>query len=421
MKRKITVVGLGYVGFPLALELSQYFEVVGYDTNKKKIDKYKRGINVVDFDAKVSYEDKDIMFTSEISDCVDSNMYIVAVPTPIDANSVPDMSYLLYASVFVGNVISKGDIVVYESTVHPGATEDECIPIVEKVSCLTSGVDFKYGYSPERVSPGTKAHEINNIVKVISACDNQTLDVLEEVYAKITSAGVYRTVNIATAEACKITENVQRDVNIALINELSELYYDLGIDINNVLDAASTKWNFHRYEPGMVGGHCISVDPYYLLHKSKERQVTLSLIEASRKVNDTLYKKYTRKIVKKLLTLPNEHKRVLLLGAAYKEDIGDFRNTQVGLMYEELVKFGLDVTVVDDYVDKEEFYKEYNIKVKSLSEVGRFDLIFIYQPHKIYRELTSEEFKRILSDEKSVIVDYKGALSDEVRENVKVV
>lgn len=420
--KKITVVGLGYVGFPLALELSKHFTVIGYDVDKEKVEKYSKGLNVVDFNKPIDFSNRDISFTYNIDDCKDSNVYIIAVPTPVDDNMIPRMDYVFSASEFVGSILNKGDLVIYEATVYPTATENECIPILEKESNLVAKKDFKYGYSPERVSPGTKEHEFTKIVKVISGCDDETLNDMENIYEKVIEAGTYRAASIKIAEAVKITENVQRDVNIALINELSQLYDVLDINIYDVINAASTKWNFGRYFPGMVGGHCISVDPYYLLHKSKNHKVSLNIVEASRNVNEQYFKKFTYRIISELLKLENKEKRVLLMGAAYKENVEDFRNTKVVDMYNELNKYGIDVKVTDAHVDKVAFYEEYNVELCDLNETDKYDLVFIYQPHDIYTKLKAIDFEKILvSKEESTIYDYKNVLGKEIREGFRVI
>ncbi len=420
MGSKITVVGLGYVGFPLAYELSREFEVIGFDIKSEKIEKYKQGINITDFDNKISYEGRRITFTDNISECKESDVYIIAVPTPIDNNMRPLMSYLYDASWYVGSVLNKGDLVIYESTVYPTATEKECVPILEQVSGLKSIEEFKYGYSPERVSPGIEEHEISKIIKIIAGCDEQTTQKMNDIYNRVIKSGTFAVKNIRTAEAVKITENVQRDVNIALMNELSLLYAELDINIYDVIEGSSTKWNFCKFYPGMVGGHCISVDPYYLLHQSKEHRMNLDIVKSSRNVNENYFRNFTNKIIEQLLVMRQGQKRVLLLGAAYKENINDFRNTKVVEMYNELVKFGVDVTIVDDYVDSTEFYNEFNIELKHSSDAVGYDLVFIYQGHDLYKKLEVKDFEKMLMCKDSIIYDYKNVLNDEIKEKFNV-
>ncbi len=421
MEVKITVIGLGYVGFPLAYELSNHFEVIGYDTNTERIKKYKQGINPIDFNKPIDYLGRKLSFTDNLSNCGQSNVYIIAVPTPVDENMQPKMDYLYEASKAVGSILNKSDIVIYESTVYPTATESECIPLIEETSGLSAITDFKYGYSPERVSPGASDYSFINVTKVIAGCDHKTTDIMEQIYGTVIHAPLYRATNVKTAEAIKITENVQRDVNIALINELSQLYKKLDIDIYDVIDGASTKWNFSKYLPGMVGGHCISVDPYYLIHQSKKYNMKLNIIKSSRHVNEQYFKNFTNRIVAELFNMHKGVKKVLLLGAAYKENVNDFRNTKVVHMYHELINFGIDVTLSDDYINSSEFFEEFHIQLQPLKDIKDFDLVFIYQPHDLYRNLSIDDFQRLLFDDDSIIFDYRRSLNDTIKKRFNVV
>lgn len=329
---KLAVVGLGYVGLPLALEFAKHFKVVGYDIKEKNLDLLRRGVDPSGELGPESFVNRDILYTSSMDDLASANFFIVAVPTPIDKYNKPDLKPLLSATEAVGKVLHKGDYVIYESTVYPGCTGEECVPLLESLSGLKYIEDFKVGYSPERINPGDAEHSLQNTVKIVSACDSESLDEIAVIYERVVAAGVHRAPDIRVAEAAKIIENTQRDVNIALMNELSIIFNRLGINTFDVIKAAATKWNFVSYTPGLVGGHCIGVDPYYMVHKAAELKYHPQMIASGRFVNDSMGGYIAKQTVKKLLDghlLTGETPRVLIMGITYKENVSDIRNSKV--------------------------------------------------------------------------------------------
>ncbi|MCB6972399.1 MULTISPECIES: nucleotide sugar dehydrogenase [Butyricimonas] len=405
---KLALVGLGYVGLPIALEFAKQIAVIGFDINEVRLAKMREHIDPSDELGAEAFENTDIEFTSSVDVLREASFYIVAVPTPIDRFNQPDLTPLLSASRTVGKALKRGDYVVYESTVYPGCTEEDCVPILEEVSGLRAGVDFKIGYSPERINPGDKVHTLTNTVKIVSGGDAETLETVAKVYELVVKAGVHRAPCIKVAEAGKIIENTQRDVNIALMNELSIICSRIGINTYDVLEAAGTKWNFLKFYPGLVGGHCIGVDPYYLVHKAKELKYHPQMINAGRFVNDTMGGYIAKKIVKRMIAMGKNilGARVLVMGITFKENVADIRNSKVVDIVNELKDFGVDVDVTDPHADPEEVLREYGF---SLIEQPRanYDAIIVAVSHKEYIDL-DEAYFRGLTYEHAVLGDVKG-------------
>lgn len=362
---KLALVGLGYVGLPIALEFAKKISVIGFDINESRLVKMREGIDPCGELDGSAFENVDIEFTSSIEKLKEASFFIVAVPTPIDKYNKPDLTPLLGASRSVAKALKPGDYVVYESTVYPGCTEDDCLPILEEVSGLKAGIDFKYGYSPERINPGEKVHTLPNTIKIVSGCDSEALDVVAKVYELVVKPGVHRAPNVKVAEAAKIIENTQRDVNIALMNELSIIFSRIGINTYDVLEAAGTKWNFLKFYPGLVGGHCIGVDPYYLVQKASELKYHCQIISAGRYINDSMGGYIAKKLVKRLISLGKGvlGARVLVMGVTFKENVADIRNSKVVDIINELRDFGCDVDVVDPHADSDEVQKEYGFRL----------------------------------------------------------
>lgn len=404
----MALVGLGYVGLPIALEFAKQIAVIGFDINEVRLAKMREHIDPSDELGAEAFENTDIEFTSSVDVLREASFYIVAVPTPIDRFNQPDLTPLLSASRTVGKALKRGDYVVYESTVYPGCTEEDCVPILEEVSGLRAGVDFKIGYSPERINPGDKVHTLTNTVKIVSGGDAETLETVAKVYELVVKAGVHRAPCIKVAEAGKIIENTQRDVNIALMNELSIICSRIGINTYDVLEAAGTKWNFLKFYPGLVGGHCIGVDPYYLVHKAKELKYHPQMINAGRFVNDTMGGYIAKKIVKRMIAMGKNilGARVLVMGITFKENVADIRNSKVVDIVNELKDFGVDVDVTDPHADPEEVLREYGF---SLIEQPRanYDAIIVAVSHKEYIDL-DEAYFRGLTYEHAVLGDVKG-------------
>jgi UDP-N-acetyl-D-galactosamine dehydrogenase len=414
-KKKLAVIGLGYVGLPIALEFAKKLSVIGFDINKKRV---KMMCNNEDPSYELAREDfvgADITFTSNIDDLRQANFYIVAVPTPIDEYNQPDLRPLIGASTTIGKVLKKGDYVVYESTVYPGCTEEDCIPVLEKESGLKFIEDFKVGYSPERINPGDKVHTLTNTVKIVSGCDDESLDQIAKVYELIIEPGVHRAPNMKVAEAGKIIENTQRDVNIALMNELSIIFSRIGINTFDVIEAAGTKWNFLKFYPGLVGGHCIGVDPYYLVHKAKQKGYHAQLIDAGRYVNDSMGAYIAKQTVKKILAADKHllQSRVLVMGFTFKENVADIRNSKVANIVKELQSYRVQVDVIDPYANPEELKNEYQIELKNEPQ-GKYDAIIAAVAHKQYREYTEKDFLE-LSNDKGILIDVKGLYKDSIK------
>lgn len=405
---KLSVIGLGYVGLPIALEFAKKISVVGFDIKKERIELMKKGIDPSRELESTAFEGCDILFTYNPEDLKQASFHIIAVPTPIDKHNMPDLTPILKASETVGKIIKPGDIVVYESTVYPGCTEEDCIPVIEKFSGLKFPKDFKVGYSPERINPGDKLHTLATIVKVVSGCDEETLDIVAKTYELVVAAGVHRASSIKVAEAAKIIENTQRDVNIALMNELSIIFNRMGINTYEVLEAAGTKWNFLKFYPGLVGGHCIGVDPYYLTYKAKEYRYHAQIINAGRFVNDSMGYYVAKQTVKKIIAAGKNvlNSRVLIMGVTFKEDVSDLRNSRVADVISELKSYGIQVEMVDPFADKHEFFEEYGFHLSD-NPIGKYDAIIVAVSHKPYKELPMSYFENLM-DEKGILVDVKG-------------
>lgn len=407
-KLKLALVGLGYVGLPIALAFSKRVSVIGFDINEERLVKMRQGIDPCNELKKDAFEGSDIVFTSSIDTLREASFFIIAVPTPIDRFNQPDLNPLLSATRTVGMALKKGDYVVFESTVYPGCTEDDCLPILEEISGLKAGIDFKIGYSPERINPGDKVHTLSTTVKIVSGCDSVALDTIAQVYELVVKLGVHRAPNIKVAEAAKIIENTQRDVNIALMNELSIIFSRIGINTYDVLEAAGTKWNFLKFYPGLVGGHCIGVDPYYLVHKAKELKYHPQMINAGRFVNDSMGGYIAKKIVKRMIALGKNilETRVLVMGVTFKENVSDIRNSKVVDIINELKDFGVSVDVMDPCADIDEVYREYGFRL--IEKPGNdYDAVIVAVAHDEYKVLEEEYFLN-LTRESAVLGDVKG-------------
>ena len=407
-KKLISVTGLGYVGLPLALEFARHFKVIGFDINKSRVEMMKQNIDPSKELDSSSFNGCDIEFTSDPDDLKKAHFHIIGVPTDIDEHKVPNLKPLLGASASVGKALKSGDIVIYESTVYPGCTEDDCLPVLEHESGLKGGIDFKYGYSPERIVPGDKVRTLTKILKIVSGCDLATLDTIADVYGTIIEAGVYRASSVKVAEAAKVIENTQRDINISLMNELAIIFDKIGIDTSEVIEAAGTKWNFHKYQPGLVGGHCISVDPFYLMHKAKQIGHDPQVIAAGRRVNDYIPHFIAKRVVQTLIEIgKNPGKcKVLVMGITFKEDVADIRNSKVVDMIRELMSYSLNVHVVDPWASANEVAHEYGLSLID-APVGKYDAIVLAVGHKDYKNLTKEELKD-LSIGDLLLFDIKG-------------
>ena len=405
---KLALVGLGYVGLPIALEFAGKLPVIGFDIDEDRLLKMRRGIDPCKELEKSAFEDKDIVFTSSLDRLKEASFYIVAVPTPIDESNQPDLKPLLSATRSVGKVLKKGDYVVYESTVYPGCTEEECVPVLEQESGLRFGVDFKVGYSPERINPGDKVHTLTNTKKIVSGCDAGALEVIAKVYELVVQAGVHRAPSIKVAEAGKIIENTQRDVNIALMNELSIIFGRIGINTYDVLEAAGTKWNFLKFYPGLVGGHCIGVDPYYLVHKAHQLKYHPQIINAGRFVNDSMGGYIAKKLVKNLIK-GGEHilgARVLVMGITFKEDVADIRNSKVVDIIKELQDYGVEVDVMDPHADAAEVNHEYGLDLVA-APGGKYSAVVLAVSHKEYAHFDEAYFSSLMG-ENGIVADIKG-------------
>ena len=412
---KIAVIGLGYVGLPLAVEFGKHRPVIGFDINEKRVQELKNGF---DMTLEVSSDElkaaNSLKFTTELKDITDYNFYIVTVPTPIDDNNAPDLTPLESASSAVGKVIKAGDFVVYESTVYPGATEEICIPIIEKISGLTFNQDFYIGYSPERINPGDKVNTLTKITKITSGSTLEAADLIDSLYASIITAGTYRAKSIKVAEAAKVIENTQRDLNIAIVNEFAKIFNIIGIDTEAVLDAAGSKWNFLKFKPGLVGGHCISVDPYYLTHKAQEVGYRPEVILAGRRINDGMGQYVATQMVKKLARnkIHIDEAKVLVLGFTFKGDCPDTRNTKVIDVIKELKSFNINVDVYDDWADKQEVVDHYNIELIDELQQSYYDGIIIAVDHSDYKKMGVEAIKA-LAKSNHVIYDVKHVFEEE--------
>jgi UDP-N-acetyl-D-galactosamine dehydrogenase len=407
----ISVTGLGYVGLPLALEFSKHFPVIGFDINKNRIALMKKGIDPSnELDTK-AFENCNITFTSDATELQNANFHIIGVPTDIDSNKTPNLNPLLEASKSVGMYLKKGDIVVYESTVYPGCTEEDCVPVLEEASGLKAGIDFHFGYSPERIVPGDKVRTLTKILKIVSGNKPETTQKIAEVYGTIIEAGLHIAPSVKVAEAAKVIENTQRDINISLMNELAIIFDKMGIDTQAVIEAAGTKWNFHKYQPGLVGGHCISVDPFYLIHKAKKIGIEPQVIAAGRRVNDFIPGFIAKRIVQSLIEQDKNpgKSRVLVMGVTFKEDVSDIRNSKVIDLIRELMDYSIQVHVVDTHGNPNELAHEYGISLID-KPLGNYDIIVLAVGHKKYIQMSVQDFEKLSKDE-LYMYDIKGVLN----------
>lgn len=411
-EEKLSLVGLGYVGLPIAVAFSKKIKVVGFDINSKKIETYIKGIDPTKEVGDEAIKQCRVDFTSDETQLRDAKFHIVAVPTPVRSDKTPDLSPVIGASEVLGRNLTKGSVVVYESTVYPGVTEDICVPILEKESGLKCGVDFKVGYSPERINPGDKKHRLENIVKIVSGMDADALETIASVYSLVIEAGVYRAESIKVAEAAKVIENSQRDINIAFVNELSMIFSKMGIDTKAVLKAAGTKWNFLNFEPGLVGGHCIGVDPYYLTYKADQLGYHSRIILAGRRINDGMGAYVATELVKNMIHADVKVKdaKVLVLGLTFKGNCPDTRNTKVIDILNELHSYEIETAVYDPVADKNEAKREYGIDLIGADELTGFDAVIVAVDHEEFKSVTADEIKAMYSEDcnNRVISDVKG-------------
>jgi UDP-N-acetyl-D-glucosamine/UDP-N-acetyl-D-galactosamine dehydrogenase len=407
-KATLAVVGLGYVGLPIALEFAKKIKVIGFDINTSRVEMMRRGEDPSkELDAG-AFAGCDIEFTDDIEMLRKAKFFLVAVPTPVDDHKVPDLNPVLSASTTIGKVLKPGDYVVFESTVYPGCTEEDCLPVLEKLSGLKMGVDFKLGYSPERINPGDKVHTLSNTIKIVSGCDAAALQEIASVYELVVQAGVHRAPNIKVAEAGKIIENTQRDLNISLMNELSIIFDRIGINTYDVIEAAGTKWNFHKYSPGLVGGHCIGVDPYYLTYKAQQLGYNSKVIAAGRFVNDEMPRYVAKKVVQHIIknSADTAQAKVLVLGATFKEDVSDIRNSKVADMVRELKEYSLAVDFYDPHANAEEVKHEYGVEMVNAISSG-YDAVILAVAHKAFRDFTNDYLAGI-TNANALFADLKG-------------
>lgn len=416
-EEKLSLVGLGYVGMPIAVAFARKIKVVGFDLNEKKIELYKSGIDPTKEVGNEVIKNTTVEFTADPVRLREAKFHIVAVPTPVNDDHTPDLSPVEGASRILGQNLTKGSVVVFESTVYPGVTEDICVPILEKESGLKCGVDFKIGYSPERINPGDKVHRLETIVKIVSGMDQETLDTVAKVYELVVEAGVHRAGSIKVAEAAKVIENSQRDINIAFMNELSIIFNKMGIDTKSVLEAAGTKWNFLKFYPGLVGGHCIGVDPYYLTYKAEELGYHSQIILSGRRINDDMGKYVAESMVKNLIKadIPVKRAKVAILGFTFKENCPDTRNTKVIDIYKELGEYGITPVVVDPAADAEEAKRLYGISFETMESVRDMDAVIIAVAHKEFLSFDKQTINQFYNTkhEKKVLMDIKGLLNRE--------
>jgi nucleotide sugar dehydrogenase len=425
-KEKIAIIGMGYVGLPLAVAFAEKgMNVIGFDINEEKINKYINGEDPTNEVGKERLKKAtNLSFTSDEKKLNEAKFIIVAVPTPVLKNKMPDLRPVIGATELVGRNLKKGAIVVYESTVYPGVTEEVCLPILEKESSLKVGEEFKIGYSPERINPGDKKHRVENIVKITSGMDEESAEIIAEVYGEIIKAGVHKATSIKVAEAAKVIENSQRDINIAFVNELALIFDKIGIDTLEVLEAASTKWNFLQFKPGLVGGHCIGVDPYYLANKAEELGYHAEVILSGRKTNDNMGKFIAEKTIKKLIeagkVVKNSH--VLIMGLTFKENCPDLRNSKVEDIIKELKEYSVNISVTDPLANKVEAIKEYGVNLEEIDNIKEVDAVIIAVSHNEYKELNIKSFKEKFKDKDNMILmDVKGILNkeDAIKEGYK--
>ena len=413
-EEKLSLVGLGYVGMPIAVAFARKIKVVGFDLNEKKIELYQSGIDPTNEVGDEVIKNTTVEFTADAEKLREAKFHIVAVPTPVNDDHTPDLTPVEGASRILGQHLTKGSVVVFESTVYPGVTEEICVPILEKESGLKCGVDFKIGYSPERINPGDKVHRLETITKIVSGMDEETLDVVAKVYELVVEAGVYRAESIKVAEAAKVIENSQRDINIAFMNELSMIFHKMDIDTKAVLEAAGTKWNFLKFMPGLVGGHCIGVDPYYLTYKAEELGYHSQIILSGRRINDDMGKYVAENLVKNLIRadIPVKSARVAILGFTFKENCPDTRNTKIIDIYNELKEYGIMAQVTDDNADADEAKRLYGIEFTPLKEIRDCDAVILAVAHESYKKLGMADLDALYANtgKAKVLTDLKGIL-----------
>lgn len=413
---KVAVIGLGYVGLPIALEFAKKISVIGFDISESRVEMMRNHEDPSEELSSSAFENSDIHFTADVADLKEATFFVVAVPTPIDQHKLPDLKPLLSASKTVGEVLKKGDYVVFESTVYPGCTEDDCIPVLEKISGLKFKEDFHVGYSPERINPGDTKHTLQNVVKVVSGDSEESLEEIAKTYELVVAAGVHRASSIKVAEAAKIIENTQRDVNIALINELSIIFEKMKINTYEVLEAAGTKWNFLNFFPGLVGGHCIGVDPYYLTYKAKEFGYHAQIINSGRAVNDGMGSFIAGRIVKQIVASnhASDGAKVLVMGATFKENVSDIRNSKVVDVVNELISFGLSVDVTDPFASSEDLKEEYGFSL--VNEISNdYDAVLIAVNHDQFMDYTEDQLRSMMKPN-GFIFDVKGAFKTKVND-----
>lgn len=411
-EEKLSLIGLGYVGMPIAVAFAKKVDVIGFDLNKQKIDLYKNGIDPTHEVGDEAISKTAVDFTADETKLREAKFHIIAVPTPVNDDHTPDLRPVEGASTVLGRNLTRGSVVVFESTVYPGVTEDVCMPILEKESGLKCGTDFKIGYSPERINPGDKVHRLETITKIVSGMDEETLDCVARVYELVVEAGVYRAESIKVAEAAKVIENSQRDINIAFMNELSIIFNKMGIDTKAVLEAAGTKWNFLKFYPGLVGGHCIGVDPYYLTYKAEMLGYHSQVILAGRRINDDMGKYVAENCVKKLIAADKAVRgaKVAILGFTFKENCPDTRNTKVIDIVNELKEYGIEPVIADPQADAEEAKRLYGIGFEKIDSIKNMDAVILAVAHKEFSDLTNEQVENYFGEGKRVIIDIKGIL-----------
>ncbi|MDY3936881.1 MAG: nucleotide sugar dehydrogenase [Oscillospiraceae bacterium] len=418
-KEKLSLVGLGYVGMPIAVAFAKKIKVIGFDLNKAKIELYKSGIDPTREVGDEAVKNSSVEFTADETKLREAKFHIVAVPTPVNDDHTPDLAPVEGASEILGRNLTRGSVVVFESTVYPGVTEDVCVPILERESGLKCGEDFKIGYSPERINPGDKVHRLETIMKIVSGMDDITLDTVAKVYSLVVKAGVHRAESIKVAEAAKVIENSQRDINIAFMNELSIIFNKMGIDTQSVLKAAGTKWNFLKFYPGLVGGHCIGVDPYYLTYKAEMLGYHSQVILAGRRINDDMGKYVAQNAVKKLISADKSVKgaRVAILGFTFKENCPDTRNTKVIDIVNELREYGIEPVICDPEADSAEAKKLYGIEFKDISSVKDSDAVILAVAHDEFKKFTIDDIGAFFGEGRKVLLDIKGLLDRKEYEN----
>ncbi|TAE36642.1 MAG: nucleotide sugar dehydrogenase [Runella slithyformis] len=413
-EKQIAVVGLGYVGLPIALEFAKHFRVIGFDINRERVALMQQGQDPSRELEETAFVDKDITFTANPADLKNAHFFVVAVPTPVDDYKVPDLKPLIGASETIGKMLKKGDYVIYESTVYPGCTEEDCLPLLEKYSGLKlANDDFKIGYSPERINPGDKERTIDKILKIVSGNDDEALEEIAQVYGQIITAGIYKATSVKVAEAAKVIENTQRDLNISLMNELAIIFDKMGISTKDVIEAAATKWNFIKLSPGLVGGHCIGIDPYYLLYKAKKLGYDPQVIHSGRRINDGMpafiAKRLVQMITQKGKSLQNA--KVLVMGITFKENVSDIRNSKVADLIKELMQFSVNVHIVDPYASPNEVAHEYNLTLLDKPS-DQYDAVLVTVAHDQYKNLNMSHFRSLMGDQ-PILMDLKSLYNND--------